>query len=248
MSRRPVLGRERGYQQARGPARVDPRLPGGRDPVTARHVLARRHAEPFLHVDRQVRLTLSASRSLASSSTRRARTSTPTPSRRSSSSTREPARTGPAGIEAFFVEVGVRDDPDGAPPPADGVLPAPEELARTIARYGVEIVAPPRRSPTSGSSPLRPVWVRVNVPRPRAAVLPRETSVVATAQLGRMPARSCGLGANWRSNRSCACVAKRQHGIGRGRRGMACLCSRSLDFCFRRLSCAGAGVRRRVAQ
>ena len=49
----------------------------------------------------------------------------------------------PAGVEAFFVEAGVRDDGNGAPPPADGVLPAPEELARAVARYGFEIVGPP---------------------------------------------------------------------------------------------------------
>jgi quercetin dioxygenase-like cupin family protein len=47
----------------------------------------------------------------------------------------------PAGIEAFFVENGVRDDGNGAPPAA--VLPAPEELARMVAGYGVEIVGPP---------------------------------------------------------------------------------------------------------
>ncbi len=49
----------------------------------------------------------------------------------------------PAGIEAIFVEVGVRDDGHGAPSLADAVLPPPEELARTFARYGCEIVGPP---------------------------------------------------------------------------------------------------------
>ena len=50
----------------------------------------------------------------------------------------------PGGIEAFFVEAGVPDDGSGVPP-AEGVLPPPEELARTLARYGCEIVGP---SPT----------------------------------------------------------------------------------------------------
>ena len=49
----------------------------------------------------------------------------------------------PAGVEAIFVEVGVRDDGYGAPSPADAVLPPPEELAGMFARYGCELVGPP---------------------------------------------------------------------------------------------------------
>lgn len=49
----------------------------------------------------------------------------------------------PAGVEAFFVEYGGRDDGNGAPPAGDGVLPPREELVRAFARYGAEIVGPP---------------------------------------------------------------------------------------------------------
>ena len=49
----------------------------------------------------------------------------------------------PAGVEAIFPEVGVRDDGNGTPSPADAVPPPPEELARTCARYSCEIVGPP---------------------------------------------------------------------------------------------------------
>jgi hypothetical protein len=47
----------------------------------------------------------------------------------------------PAGFEDFFVEMGVRVN--GGGPPAEAVLPSPEEFARRLAPYGCEIVGPP---------------------------------------------------------------------------------------------------------
>ncbi len=48
----------------------------------------------------------------------------------------------PAGFEEFFVEIGVAGDE----PPADAVMPSPEEFARRLAPYGCDITGPP---PTS---------------------------------------------------------------------------------------------------
>jgi quercetin dioxygenase-like cupin family protein len=48
---------------------------------------------------------------------------------------------GPAGFEEFFVELGI--PVNGSEPPADGVYPSPEGLARRIAAYGGEILGPP---------------------------------------------------------------------------------------------------------
>lgn len=45
----------------------------------------------------------------------------------------------PAGFEEFFVEIGVAGDE----PPADAVMPSPEEFARRLAPYGCEITGPP---------------------------------------------------------------------------------------------------------
>ncbi len=50
----------------------------------------------------------------------------------------------PGGVEEFFVQAGVPDDGSGVPPAAAmQAPPEPEELARAVARYGVEIVGPP---------------------------------------------------------------------------------------------------------
>ncbi len=45
----------------------------------------------------------------------------------------------PAGFEEFFVEIGVAGDQ----PPADPVMPSPEEFARRLAPYGCQITGPP---------------------------------------------------------------------------------------------------------
>jgi uncharacterized RmlC-like cupin family protein len=45
----------------------------------------------------------------------------------------------PSGFEEFFVEIGVPGDE----PPADPVMPSPEEFARRLAPYGCEITGPP---------------------------------------------------------------------------------------------------------
>ncbi|WP_354698002.1 Quercetin 2,3-dioxygenase [Paraconexibacter sp. AEG42_29] len=45
----------------------------------------------------------------------------------------------PAGFEEFFVEMGVAGDQ----PPADPVMPSPEEFARRLAPYGCAITGPP---------------------------------------------------------------------------------------------------------
>jgi hypothetical protein len=45
----------------------------------------------------------------------------------------------PSGFEEFFVEIGVAGDE----PPADPVMPSPEEFARRLAPYGCEITGPP---------------------------------------------------------------------------------------------------------
>ena len=48
----------------------------------------------------------------------------------------------PGGVEEFFVEAGMPDDSSGVPP-AVQPPPDPDELARAVGRYGVEIVGPP---------------------------------------------------------------------------------------------------------
>jgi hypothetical protein len=45
----------------------------------------------------------------------------------------------PSGFEEFFVEIGVAGDE----PPADPVMPSPEEFARRLAPYRCEITGPP---------------------------------------------------------------------------------------------------------
>ena len=101
-TRRRARGPERrGDERPRGPARVDPRVPAGRDPVAARHVRGRRHAERHVPVDRPVRRLASGWRSRASSSTRRARTSTPTRARRSASST--PRRCASSSLDLSYL-------------------------------------------------------------------------------------------------------------------------------------------------
>ena len=47
----------------------------------------------------------------------------------------------PGGVEEFFVEAGMPDDGSGVPPVQPP--PDPDELARAVGRYGVEIVGPP---------------------------------------------------------------------------------------------------------
>jgi quercetin dioxygenase-like cupin family protein len=47
----------------------------------------------------------------------------------------------PAGFEDVFVEAGVVAT--GSEPPADAVLPSPEEFVRLLAPYGCEITGPP---------------------------------------------------------------------------------------------------------
>jgi quercetin dioxygenase-like cupin family protein len=47
----------------------------------------------------------------------------------------------PAGLEQAFVSLGV--PVTGPEPPAEPVLPAPDELIRLFAGYGVEILGPP---------------------------------------------------------------------------------------------------------
>jgi quercetin dioxygenase-like cupin family protein len=47
----------------------------------------------------------------------------------------------PAGFEDVFVAAGV--GVTGSEPPADAVLPSPEEFARLLAPYGCEITGPP---------------------------------------------------------------------------------------------------------
>jgi uncharacterized RmlC-like cupin family protein len=44
----------------------------------------------------------------------------------------------PSGFEEFFSEIGVAGDE----PPADPVMPSPEEFARRLAPYGCEITGP----------------------------------------------------------------------------------------------------------
>jgi quercetin dioxygenase-like cupin family protein len=48
----------------------------------------------------------------------------------------------PGGVEEFFAEAGMPDDGSGVPP-AVQPPPDPDELARAVGRYGVEIVGPP---------------------------------------------------------------------------------------------------------
>jgi quercetin dioxygenase-like cupin family protein len=47
----------------------------------------------------------------------------------------------PAGFEQMFLEAGVPCS--GDEPPADAVLPAPDEFVRLLAPYGCQIVGPP---------------------------------------------------------------------------------------------------------
>jgi quercetin dioxygenase-like cupin family protein len=45
----------------------------------------------------------------------------------------------PAGFEEFFVEIGVAGDE----PPADPVMPSPEEFVRRLAPYSCQVTGPP---------------------------------------------------------------------------------------------------------
>jgi quercetin dioxygenase-like cupin family protein len=47
----------------------------------------------------------------------------------------------PSGLEELFVSLGA--PAEGAEPPADAVMPPPDELARVFGSRGVEIVGPP---------------------------------------------------------------------------------------------------------
>jgi hypothetical protein len=47
----------------------------------------------------------------------------------------------PAGFEEVFVAAGAAVT--GSEPPADAVLPSPEEFVRLLAPYGCEITGPP---------------------------------------------------------------------------------------------------------
>jgi quercetin dioxygenase-like cupin family protein len=47
----------------------------------------------------------------------------------------------PSGVEELFVSLGV--PVAGAEPPADAVMPPPDEMARLFAGYGCEILGPP---------------------------------------------------------------------------------------------------------
>jgi hypothetical protein len=47
----------------------------------------------------------------------------------------------PGGLEELFVTGGI--PVTGDIPPAENVLPPPEEIARLLAEHGVEVVGPP---------------------------------------------------------------------------------------------------------
>jgi quercetin dioxygenase-like cupin family protein len=71
--------------------------------------------------------------------------------------TRVLALVSPAGFEQFTVEVG--EPAEGDTPPRGLAIPSPEVMEPFRARYGIEIVGPPRRA--SGAGPA------ASMPEPR---------------------------------------------------------------------------------